>query len=373
MRVLLVGNYAPDRHQSMQRFAGALHAGLAGRGHEVTLLLPPPRLGRLRPGPSGLGKWLGYWDKFAAFPHQLRAAAARAEVVHICDHSNAMYCAQLAGRPHLVTCHDLLAVRSALGEIPENPVRWTGRRLQAWVARGLMRAQRIACISQATRADVERVLAVPAARLAVVPNGPNHPYRPFTAAEVARCLAGLPGAPAPGVPYLFHIGSNAWYKNRAGVIRIAGALDARGAVAGLRLVFAGQRLDAGLRALVGECGLTGRVDELGEVGNDQLNALYSGALGLLFPSLAEGFGWPIVEAQAAGCVVFLSARPPLTEVGGEAAVQLDPCDPPAAAAAIAANLERLAELRHLGLANAARFSTTAMLDGYERQYREVQP
>ncbi|MBA3939126.1 MAG: glycosyltransferase, partial [Planctomycetes bacterium] len=237
----------------------------------------------------------------------------------------------------------------------------------------LVRAQRIACISQATRADVERVLAVPAARLAVVPNGPNHPYRPFTAAEVASVLAGLSGAPAPGVPYLFHVGSNAWYKNRAGVIRIAGALVARGAVAGLRLVFAGQRLDGGLRALVGECGLAGRVDELGEVGNDQLNALYSGALGLLFPSLAEGFGWPIVEAQAAGCVVFLSARPPLTEVGGEAAVHLDPCDPPAAAAAIAASLERVAELRRLGLANAARFSTAAMLDGYERLYREVQP
>ncbi len=294
-------------------------------------------------------------------------------MVHICDHSNAMYCAQLAGRPHLVTCHDLLAVRSALGEIPGNPVRWTGRRLQAWVARGLARAQRIACISQATRADVARVLAVPAARLAVVPNGPNHPYRPFTAAEVAAALAGLPGAPPPGAPYLFHVGSNAWYKNRAGVIRIAGALAARGDVPGLRLVFAGQRLDDALRALVGGCGLAGRVDELGEVGNHQLNALYSGALGLLFPSLAEGFGWPIVEAQAAGCVVFTSARPPMDEVGGAAAIHMDPCDPPTAAAAIAASLGRAAELRDLGVANAARFSSAAMLDGYERLYREVQP
>ncbi len=52
--------------------------------------------------------------------------------------------------PHLVTCHDLLAIRSALGEIKENPTKLTGRRLQSMILTGLVRSQRIACVSEQT-------------------------------------------------------------------------------------------------------------------------------------------------------------------------------------------------------------------------------
>jgi glycosyltransferase involved in cell wall biosynthesis len=112
-----------------------------------------------------------------------------------------------------------------------------------------------------------------------------------------------------------------------------------------------------------------------DVAADDLRALYSGAEVLLFPSLAEGFGWPIIEAQACGCRVAVSNRSPLTEIGGEAALYLDPDDPAAAALAIeslfAENRADRRERIRRGLENAPRFSTVRMIRGYLAAYRSL--
>ena len=67
--------------------------------------------------PRGATKWAGYFDKFVLFPREFRKAMNWTDIVHICDHSNSVYMKHVGNRPHVVTCHDLLAVRSALGEI----------------------------------------------------------------------------------------------------------------------------------------------------------------------------------------------------------------------------------------------------------------
>ena len=54
------------------------------------------------------------------FPGELRIAAKWADIIHVCDHSNAFYVKYISSRPHIVTCHDLLAISSALKEVPEN-------------------------------------------------------------------------------------------------------------------------------------------------------------------------------------------------------------------------------------------------------------
>ena len=98
MRVLLVGNYAPDRQESMLRFAELMERELRARGHSATVLQPPVVLGKLKAGSGGAGKWFGYVDKFVLFPRRLRAAMRDCDAVHICDHSNAMYVKELGGR-----------------------------------------------------------------------------------------------------------------------------------------------------------------------------------------------------------------------------------------------------------------------------------
>ena len=85
------------------------------------------------------------------------------------------------------------------------------------------------------------------------------------------------------------------------------------------------------RAIAGKT----QVRELVSVQNEDLRALYSTATALLFPSFQEGFGWPIIEAQACGCPVITSNRTPMTEVGENAAIYINPDSPEEAAREIA--------------------------------------
>lgn len=113
MKILLVGSYVPDGQQSMLRFSKLLESELRKAGHSVRIIRPEPRLGRLGRTAGELSKWLGYADKFILFPRRLRAAAATADVVHICADGYAPYTRYLGNIPHIVTCHDLIAMRSA--------------------------------------------------------------------------------------------------------------------------------------------------------------------------------------------------------------------------------------------------------------------
>src|SRR5580698_9682077 len=193
MRILLIANYLPDAQQSMRRFAGMLEAGFAKSGHEVRQLRPSVRAGSLARSESGV-KWLGYIDKLVLFPKVLREATEWAEIVHICDHSNSVYLKYLEGRPHVVTCHDLLAIRSAQGEISRHDTRWSGRRLQGMILGGLGRARKIVCVSDATREDVIRM--VPGAgsegkEVTRIYNGLNYPYSPMERDEAEPRLQAL--------------------------------------------------------------------------------------------------------------------------------------------------------------------------------------
>jgi glycosyltransferase involved in cell wall biosynthesis len=109
-----------------------------------------------------------------------------------------------------------------------------------------------------------------------------------------------------------------------------------------------------------------RVVELGEVPKTQLEALYSAAHALLFPSLAEGFGWPALEAQACACPVVCSNRTSLPEVVGNAAFMNDPDDEPAFARSLMQLFDPRLRLGAIqaGLENVSRQSTERMIANY---------
>lgn len=362
MKVLLLGNYENNRQQSMQRFAALMRDGLTAAGHEVRLVRPPVVLGRLRRSETGLGKWIGYIDRFVFYPPMLRRQIRWADVVHICDQANSVYIPHLGSKPHVLTCHDMLAIRGALGEIPESPVGWTGRIYQHWILRNLRKAQVVACVSRQTEEELQRIAGLSGERVAIVPNALNYPYHPMEKDE-ARARLNTLGMAGP-TPFFLHVGGNQWYKNRTGVLRIFAELAKHRGYESHRLVIAGKPWTAEMRQLVQNLGLQDRGIELIEIANEDLRALYSTAEALLFPSLAEGFGWPIVEAQACGCPVITSNRAPMTEVGGEAAVYIDPLDPTGAADTIAAAFDRRNHWCAAGFENAKRFSIEAMVGRY---------
>ncbi|WP_218081020.1 glycosyltransferase family 4 protein [Anthocerotibacter panamensis] len=366
MKILLVGNYVPDAQQSMQRFAEMLAQGLSALGHEIRVLKPEPILGRIKV--AGASKWLGYGDKFFFFPHALRAHLAWADVVHICDHSNAFYTAHLQAKPHLVTCHDLLAVRGALGEDTDCPASRTGKILQRWILKGLQRARMVVCDSTYTLGDLTRLTGktVPAQARPVL-LGLNHRYRPLSPTEIRQRLDGLWPA---SEPFILHVGSSLCRKNRDGVLRIFQRI--KDLWPG-KLVFVGEPLTPELLALVKSLDLQERVSELGTPDNQVLEALYNQAFALLFPSRFEGFGWPIIEAQACGCPVLVSTRCSLPEVAGGAALMRAIEDE----AGFAEDLLRLtvpeerARWIERGRINLERFTPERMLADYSEIYLEL--
>ena len=381
LRILLVGNFEPDRQQSMLHFERMMAAGLAARGHQVETISPRPVLARLaRPYRyAGWPKWLGYADKFLVFPRLLRrrARAFRPDVVHIVDHANAVYADAVEGWPLVCTCHDLLQIRAASGEFPQHRPGGLGVRFQRWILRHIRGLDHVVCVSQQTRVDLARLAGLPAEKIAVIPNGLNHPYRRRAAGEAGaalRALAVRNGLPdgiwteSPG--FLLNVGGGQWYKNRGGLLEIYAGVRA-GLDRPPLLLLAGKPLSEEHRQRVEALGLAEHVKELGPVSVDELEGLYSLAEGLLFPSWAEGFGWPLAEAQACGCAVFTSNRPPMTEVGGEAAVYFDPANPEAAARAIVGAWPGRRRAGEAGFLQAGAWSGELMMQRYETLYREI--
>ena len=307
MKILLIGNYVPDAQESMLRYGSLLEQGLREAGHEPTLISPRQHFAQA--GPQGRGKWIGYVDKYVLAPAQLHAAARGFDAVHICDHSNAVYAPRHSDIPWTSNCHDLLAVRGALGEDTDCPASTTGKLLQAAILRGLQRTAGIACISEATLRDFKRLSLGYQGPVNCVPLPLNFPYYP----DVTE-------ASAVAQPYVLLVGSNHRRKNRETAIRAMAAIADRWPGT---LVFAGQALSEGQRALVQQLGLTQRVREILQPSNCDLRQLYSHATALVFPSRFEGFGWPIIEAQACGCPVICSQREPHPEVSGGCAMFCD--------------------------------------------------
>lgn len=370
--VLLIGNYPADQQESMQRFAMMMLRGLLAAGVPAELIRPQPWLGRIGLAGPLVAKWLGYLDKFLLFPRALRRKLSPAvRLVHICDHSYAIYSARVKACPVVVSCHDLLAVRGALGEVSDTPASATGKYLQRWIVAGLRRASAIACASGATLRDAERLVRQEAGRpqFVLIHHGINHPYRK-QAPEVARRHLAQIAALDLARPFLLHVGSNLRMKNRAGALRIFARTkeDWNG-----QLVFAGQGLTPELRSLGQELGVLDRVVEVPGPGNELLEALYSCALALLYPSRFEGFGWPIIEAQACGCPVLCADREPMSEVGGEAALTHALEDEAGFARSVLRLRDPLERARwsERGLENVRRFAAEDMIAKYVALYRSL--
>ncbi|MHB8636590.1 MAG: glycosyltransferase [Fimbriimonadaceae bacterium] len=360
LRALLVGNYRTDGQHSMLWFGNALAGSLSRHGVAVQAIAP--RAVVRAPLPR-LQKWFAYVDKYVIFPRTLRKAAREADVVHILDQGNGIYVNQLQRVSHVVTCHDLLAIRSALGELTYWQTGPLGRVYQSAILRGLRRSRFVACVSDATRRDAARLLELPAERLTTIRNGLYEHWRscegeppPVGCARLTR-------------PFVLHVGSSAPYKNRPGAIAVFAEICRQGGPS--HLVLAGKPLSPAERAIVRSSCPAGSVIELAGLGHSGLEWLYGNAWALLVTSFDEGFCLPIIEAQTCGCPVFVPPKEPMTEVGGLGVKTVDPFDPVAAAKAIIEAMRGASALRTNGYKNAVEFGGDAMVAAYANLYKRL--
>lgn len=210
------------------------------------------------------------------------------------------------------------------------------------------RASRLLTVSAFSRDRLAACLGQPPQRFTVIGNGAEH-------LSALGPGVGTPGGVAP-MPHRFvlAVASANPSKNLA---RLVDAFGRMRRTDGLRLVIVGggnERVfaDAGLPAIDG-------VLRLGAVDDAALKALYGRALGLIVPSLYEGFGLPPLEAMSCGCPVAAARAAALPEVCGDAALYFDPLSVDDIAAALGRLVSdgRLREdLRRAGLRRAAEFT-----------------
>jgi glycosyltransferase involved in cell wall biosynthesis len=278
-------------------------------------------------------------------------------------------------RPRSVmTLHDLMQVLCPELVFPDPRLRPVLRRRWAYaVRRSMRRAGRILAVSRHSAADGARVEPAAADRIRVTPLGVDHAFRPIPPAEaIARTRDLLP----EGHRFFLVLGGGYANKNHvAAVLAFARAFRPQDDLH-LVLIQRERTLPPELRRALAQAGLDARVHVRGGVALAALVALYARAEALVFPSLYEGFGLPVLEAMASGCPVIASNLTALPEVTGDAALSVDPRDLDALAAAmrrIAGDPALRDDLRSRGLARAAEFTWERTARETIEAYREIAP
>lgn len=234
------------------------------------------------------------------------------------------------------------------------------------------RSERFLAISEHTRADMTRILGIPADKITVTHLAADDLYHQPVAEDAVLRFRRRHNLMRP---FFLYAGNISPRKNLRALLQAFAAVKDR--VDADLVVTGGLSWDDAWGSWVKSLGIADRVHRLGYVERPDMPVLYKAALAFVFPSLFEGFGLPVLEAQAVGVPVICADNTSLPEVAGNSAYMLDGADIPAlsgALAEVAGDAALRARLIALGHANERRFSWRATaektLEIFERLGRE---
>lgn len=259
---------------------------------------------RILPLPQSLGTFL--WNRLHIVP--LERCIGPFDILHSSD-----WIQPPTRAKKVTTIHDLVIMKYAETSHP-TIVSNQERRLE-WVRQ---ECDAVITDSQATAQDVMHYLHIPKEKLHIAYPGIDPRYQSPAPNDVSRIEAEYNLSSS----YILSVGTQEPRKNLQRLLAAYSLLreKAKSGATIPELVLVGNQgwaekihADAGIRML-------------GFVPDEDLPALYSGAAAFVYPSLYEGFGFPVLEAMAAGCTVITSDRGSLKEVVGDAAALIDPED-----------------------------------------------
>ena len=261
------------------------------------------------------------------------------------------------GLPYVSVVHDLTPISH-----PEWHRRRTVVAFLPWIERTLAGAERVIAVSRSTAAEIAARFPEIRGKTIVIEHGVDPRFSP----------AGAPGESEAvraeftrGRPFFLYLGTLEPRKNVGALIAACERLwRERRARPDLLLAGSGGWKSEGLLARIARSPFRDKIHRIGWVSADSAPALLRAAEAFCYPSHAEGFGLPVLEAMACGTPAVVSTAPALREVAGDAALAVPPTDPAALADALARVLEddalrrRLAD-RGVARARSFRWSTAA--------------
>lgn len=386
MKIVLFTHPSFLGHKSMPRFAQMIMTGMQEKKHELKVWTPKAFFFRLSFKKAALQKWFGYLDQYIVFPIQvkLRLLNCDKETLFVfSDNALGPWVPLVKKRNHVVHCHDFLAQQSAFGLLEENKIGVTGKYYQKLIFWGYTKARNFICISKKTQTDLHHLLNKTPTVSRVVYNGMNQKFEPANNLSEVREKLSDKYKIDLSKGYILHVGGNAFYKNKLGVLEIYDQW-AKDFEVKLPLILAGefptkQMIDFKEKSIA-----SGSIYFINDIGDLELQQLYQGASVMLFPSLYEGFGWPIIEAMASGSLVITTNENPMKEVAGDAGFYIPkkPNDPEQCQSwkiEASQELEKIIQFNsdernkavEKSILRSKNFSAQGFVDSIEKIYKEI--
>ena len=209
-------------------------------------------------------------------------------------------------------------------------------------------ADQIICISEATKLDIEKFLQIDSGKIKVIHLASSPIFRQI---ENANHIP----AQITSKPFLLYVGGRNSYKNFNNLLKAYGSWHS---INEIDLVVVGRSWNKHELKLIKELKLEKHVFLVTDIDKEKLSILYNQATALVFPSLYEGFGIPLLEAMACGCPITASRIPTTLEIAGDFPVYFEPKEIDSIITALenVLNIKQNSDRVELGLKRARQFS-----------------
>jgi len=328
MHIAIDARFVGPEQTGLGRYTEELLHGLASldSANKYSVLLSKPGMSYFRPAASNFRKVEADFTWYS-MQEQLKMPALlkklRPDLVHFCHFNVPLF----YNKPFVVTIHDLIkdefkgkesTTRSSLVYMLKH---WAYRRT---VNHAIVKSRAVITISEASRQKILKRYPVKGKKIFITYEAADPRFAKYRSLVVNDSeQAELKKKYGIKFPFLLYVGNAYPYKNLNRLLAALKNVDRRYALVNpcARSVFYDE-----LASQAAKLGLQDRVVLPGYVSDDDLAKLYRLATAYVFPSLSEGFGLPLLEAQMAGLPVVASSSPPLPEIGGRGALYFDPYD-----------------------------------------------
>jgi glycosyltransferase involved in cell wall biosynthesis len=231
------------------------------------------------------------------------------DINHITDHSYGALAYFLKPERTIVTCHDLNAL-----EYPKQS-SWLGRKRFLYNIKGMLRAKHIITVSESTKRTILKHFNYNG-KIYVIYNGLDKRFKRINDINEINKIKNKYKL-SKEYKYLLHVGHSKPCKNIESILRVLNKLK------NYRLIKVGQ-FEKKQLILINRLRISNKIIQYQNLSIEELKEIYNIVNVFLFPSLYEGFGFPVAEAMACGCPVICSNTSSLPEVGGNASFYINP-------------------------------------------------